>query len=179
MRTLLLVLALAAACSGERALAPVEAPAFLLGDTPTNSLLGETPTITYSPADGGFTVRIELNRGLFNATHRGNASFALRTTLSVDNAGGQVGFLEQDNLLSELKLADPRPDPFILVEYFVAWDGKDGEGDQVTGTVTVSYGIGVVPMGAVFEPNDAGFLGGGPVSGFFDITLTDPVGNLP
>ena len=83
--------------------------------------------------------------------------------------------------LSDIKvdLADPRPDPLIEIDFFVPWDGKDSDGEAMTGTVGVSYTMSVVHTGAVFEPNNDLFtLGGGPVTGFFDITIVPQGGNL-
>lgn len=168
--------ALLAACAPDQPLAPAvsSSPLFLIGETPTNHLIGDTPTITYSAVDGGFTVHTAVNAGLLRASQQGNATFAIRTELGITDTDGDGIVVVDGCPLSDIKvdLADPRPDPLIVIDFFVAWDGKDSEGEPMTGTVGVSYTMGVVHTGAVFEPNnDLMTLGGGPVTGFFDITI--------
>jgi len=174
------------ACSPDRVAAPVETsaaarPLSLIGDVPANHLIGETPTITYSAVDGGFTIRAAVNAGLLKATQRGQANFAIATRFTLVGDGSDGIVVVGGCPMSDIKagLADPRPDPFIEIEFFVPWDGKDSDGKAMTGTVGVTYSIGVVQTGAVFEPNNDEMLGTGhPVTGFFDITIVPPGGNL-
>ena len=175
------------ACSPDRLAAPaVETsaaarPLFLIGDVPTNKLIGETPTITYSAVDGGFTIRAAVNAGLLKATQRGQANFAIATRFTLVGDGSDGIVVVGGCPMSDIKagLADPRPDPFIEIEFFVSWDGKDSDGKAMTGTVGVTYSIDVMQTGAVFEPNNDEMLGTGhPVTGFFDITIVPPGGNL-
>ena len=178
-----LLAALLPACAPDQALAPAvsSSPLFLIGDVPTSHLIGETPTITYSALDGGFTVLASVNAGLLNAAQRGNASFAIATRFTVTGAEGDGIVIVDACPLSDIKagLADPRPDPLIEIDFFVSWDGKDSDGEAMTGTVGVSYTMGVVQTGAVFEPNnDLITLGGGPLTGFFDITIVPQGGDL-
>ena len=71
---------LALACAPDRAVAPGPAPGrplFLVGETPTNSLIGGTPTLTFSAAEGAITIQLGVNRGIYNASRNGNADFRI------------------------------------------------------------------------------------------------------
>ncbi len=175
MKRLIAFLALTAACSAERATAPAPT-AQIMGDLPTNHLIGETPTFSYGAAEGGFTVHVAVDRGLFEAARHGNADFAVRVSLRIADAAGNGVVIVGGWPLALVKpLAEPRPDPFVEFSFSVPWDGTDASGNAMTGTVRVGYSLTVENRnGAVFEPNGEPILvGAWPVTGFFDVPLVD------
>jgi hypothetical protein len=157
--------------------APAEQPLFLIGDTPTSHLIGETPTFSYSPADGAFTVGLAVNRGLLEASEAGHASFAVQVSLAISGPDGTGLVVVSGCPLADVKpLADPRPDPFVAFNLGVPWDGKDSDGNAMTGKVTVNYTVGVLNLIPIPIPIGDGIaIGSGPVTGFFDVFLAQAV----
>ncbi len=142
----LLSATLLAACAPDQSMAPdpIDSPLFLLGGTPTNSLLGETPTIRYDAEAGVLAVRIDLNQGILNASQMGNANFGVRTTLTITDGSGRSIIVGGECPLTDVnvvKLDDPQPHPFLLIEYLVSWNGRDQNGEPMSGQLTANYSI--------------------------------------
>jgi hypothetical protein len=142
-------LALLAACAPDRALAPeVHEPLFLIGESPTRALIGDTPLITYDATAGVLVTRLDVNQGILNAAQTGRANFVLRVSYTITNDAGQSANPPPDekSLSDKIALADPRPHPFILIGYETPWGGNDDDGKPMSGDLTVSYIIELVHM---------------------------------
>lgn len=165
--TILGALSLAlAACSADRAVTPAAAgPSFLIGDVPTNHLVAVSG-VAYVPGEG-LNLSMSVNRGLLRAARAGRTTLMLRVTLTLTDAAGNGIIVVDGCPLADIKvdLADPRPDPLPEFTFGVPWDGKDSDGNAMTGMVTVAYSAGVV-----FEPNGEPIvLGPGPVTGTLEV----------
>ncbi len=146
----------------------------LIGQTPTNRLIGTTPTITYSGADGGFTVMISVNRGIYEASHMGEADFRIATQFTVTNDAGQRIIDGGECPVADLKVEFiDDASQLLRVSFTVAWDGKDGNGNAMTGDAMVSYSFQLLHAagGQVVDPNVDLRAVGRPVTGSVAVSL--------
>jgi hypothetical protein len=113
-------------------------------DTRESALIGQTPTIRYSPDDGGILVTVELDRGLVAASALGSADFSVEVALTlVDPDGGEIGIIATGGCP---KVEDPHADS-LTFDVLVPWDGKALDGDDVAGEILGSYRIDLLSPG--------------------------------
>jgi hypothetical protein len=113
-------------------------------ETREAALIGGTPTVRYSPDDGGLFVTVELEKSIVAATARGGADFSVEVALTLmDPGGGEIGITATGGCP---KVEDPNADS-LTFEVFVPWDGKDLDGDDVAGEVLGRYRIDLLSPG--------------------------------
>lgn len=143
----------AAACAGDRG--PTAPPSLdelsaQIAAEPVSHLV-ILNALTYSAADGGFMARLAVNDGLLTAARTGGQDFGLKLQLTATNGLGQTrGISPKTDPLASLKtVADFGS--FELVDVLVPWDGRDGNGQPMTGEVVIEYRITLE-----FRPNPTG-----------------------
>ena len=131
------------ACAPDQAVAPAvsASPLFMVGTTPTNHLLGGTPTLRFSATDGSIAVTVGVNHGILNAAQNGNAGFAIETRFALENEAGQSIVVVGSCPLADVKTndIDPKSDPVVEIAFPVSWDGNDANGEPMGGDISVNY----------------------------------------
>jgi hypothetical protein len=85
-----------------------------------------------------------INLGLYEAASNGNEySFAVSASITDgEEHAVETGF---QSLLNLVKLAEPRPDPFVGIEVLAPWDGKFGVENPTT-AVQVDFTISLTHL---------------------------------
>jgi hypothetical protein len=141
-----------AACAGDRG--PTAPPSLddlslQIADEPVSHLV-IVNALSYA-AGSGVTARLGVNEGLLTAARTGGQDFRVRLQLTASNDLGQTrGISPKADPLALLKtVADFGS--FELADVLVPWDGLDGNGQPMTGEVTIEYRITLE-----FRPNPTG-----------------------
>jgi len=117
------------------------------------ALVGTTPIITYAPAVGQLQTGVYVEEISF-----ADKNAAVKIDLLLTTATDKKGFSSVTSLAS-LELADPRPDP-VLVVIDQSWNGKGNSAKPMTGTIAVAYTVtfGSI-VGGSFQSGDAPHAG--------------------
>jgi hypothetical protein len=116
------------------------------GDLPTATLVEVAEIIIHDALDV-IEVRTMVNGGIVTSTENGQAMFALRLSLTVDDGSTSSGQLGPVLKLLIDKLAEPRPDPFFYIWTAIEWDGTSASGGAMGATLTADYVIELVRIG--------------------------------
>jgi hypothetical protein len=124
---------------------PAGTPLFLIGDTPTTRLLDVTGA-AFEPNAETIVMSMSTVPGLFEAA-RGylELGWAIELAVKVENEAGQSWSSDQQTyLLTDVKLADPRPDPVVAFDLPISWSGTAEGGEAFGSPATLSYSASLV-----------------------------------